>query len=151
MDARFPHSGIESIYLTEEHVALRDQAARFLAKEVEPHGEAWEEQGRVPAENLLGEENAGFYAVMKNFQTERIAAAAIAVGHALTALRLTVEYVKSRKAFGGVLFDKQVIRQRLAMLEAKTRAARQFLYHCGWLATQRRDYVREVSMRFAPD
>ena len=100
----------------------------------------------VSAANLLGEENAGFYAVMKNFQRERIAAAAMAVGNALTSLRLTIEYVKNRKAFGGVLFDKQVIRQRLAMLEAKTHAARQFLYHCGWLAAQNRDCVREVSM-----
>jgi acyl-CoA dehydrogenase len=104
------------------------------------------EDCRVPAQNLLGEENAGFYAVMKNFQRERIAAAAMAVGNALTSLRLTIEYVKNRKAFGGVLFDKQVIRQRLAMLEAKTHAARQFLYHCGWLATQERECVREVSM-----
>ena len=104
------------------------------------------EDCRVPAGNLLGEENAGFYAVMKNFQRERIAAAAMAVGNALTSLRLTIEYVKNRKAFGGVLFDKQVIRQRLAMLEAKTHAARQFLYHCGWLAAQERDCVREVSM-----
>jgi acyl-CoA dehydrogenase len=45
-----------------------------------------------------------------------------------------------------VLYDKQVIRQRLAMLQAKTEAARQFLYHCGWLVTQGRDGVREVSM-----
>jgi len=104
------------------------------------------EDCRVAAANLLGEENAGFYAVMKNFQRERIAAAAMAVGNALTSLRLTIEYVKTRKAFGGVLFDKQVIRQRLAMLEAKTHAARQFLYHCGWLAAQERDCVREVSM-----
>ena len=104
------------------------------------------EDCRVPAENLLGDENAGFYAVMKNFQRERIAAAAMAVGNALTSLKLTIEYVKSRKAFGGVLFDKQVIRQRLAMLEAKTHAARQFLYHCGWLAAQERECVREVSM-----
>jgi acyl-CoA dehydrogenase len=104
------------------------------------------EDCRVPAENLLGEENAGFYAVMKNFQRERIAAAAMAVGNALTSLRLTIEYVKNRKAFGGVLFDKQAIRQRLAMLEAKTHAARQFLYHCGWLAAQERECVREVSM-----
>ncbi len=104
------------------------------------------EDCRVPAENLLGEENAGFYAVMKNFQRERIAAAAMAVGNALTSLRLTIEYVKNRKAFGGVLFDKQVIRQRLAMLEAKTHAARQFLYHCAWLASQERECVREVSM-----
>ena len=101
---------------------------------------------RIPAENLLGEENGGFYAVMKNFQTERIALSAMAVGHALTALDLTVNYVKQRKAFGGTLFDKQVIRQRLAMLEAKTVAARHFLYHCAWLVNQQRECVREVSM-----
>jgi acyl-CoA dehydrogenase len=104
------------------------------------------EDCRLPAGNLLGKENAGFYAVMSNFQRERIAAAAMAVGNALTSLRLTIEYVKNRKAFGSVLFDKQVIRQRLAMLEAKTHAARQFLYHCGWLAAQKRECVREVSM-----
>lgn len=101
---------------------------------------------RVPAENLLGEENGGFYAVMKNFQIERIALSAMAVGHARTALRLTADWVKQRKAFGAVLFDKQVIRQRLAMLDAKTQAARAFLYHCAWLASQQRDCVREVSM-----
>jgi acyl-CoA dehydrogenase len=104
------------------------------------------EDCRVPGANLLGEENAGFYAVMKNFQRERIGAAAMAVGNALTSLRLTIEYVKTRKAFGGMLFDKQAIRQRLAMLEAKTHAARQFMYHCAWLSTQGRESVREVSM-----
>jgi len=101
---------------------------------------------RVPAWNLLGQENQGFYAVMKNFQTERIALAAMAVGHARTALRLTAQWVKQRKAFGGVLFDKQAIRQRLAMLDAKTQSARAFLYHCAWLVSQQRECVREVSM-----
>jgi acyl-CoA dehydrogenase len=101
---------------------------------------------RVPAEDLLGEENGGFYAIMKNFQTERIALGAMAVGHAQTALALTLDWVMNRKAFGGVLFDKQAIRQRLAMLDAKTQAARQFLYHCAWLVDQGRDCVREVSM-----
>src|ERR1700675_453101 len=43
---------MDSIYITPEHVALRDQVARFLAKEVEPHAEAWEEQGCVPREVL---------------------------------------------------------------------------------------------------
>lgn len=104
------------------------------------------EDCRIPAANLLGQENAGFYAVMKNFQTERIALAAMAVGHARTALRLTADWVKQRKAFGGVLFDKQAIRQRLAMLDAKTQAARSFLYHCAWLVSQQRECVREVSM-----
>jgi len=101
---------------------------------------------RVPADHLLGEESRGFYAVMKNFQTERIALAAMAVGHCTQALRLALEHVRERRAFGATLFDKQAVRQRLAMLDAKTRAARAFLYHCAWKVTQGRDVVQEVSM-----
>ena len=101
---------------------------------------------RIPAANLLGEEDKGFYSVMKNFQTERIALAAMAVGHCTQALKMTLEFVRQRKAFGGALFDKQTIRQRLAMLDAKVRAARSFMYHCAWRVTQAHDVVQEVSM-----
>ncbi len=104
------------------------------------------EDCRIPAGNLLGEENRGFYSVMKNFQTERIALAAMAVGHCTQALRVTLEHVRERKAFGSTLFDKQVIRQRLAMFDAKVRAARAFMYHCAWRVTQGHDVVQEVSM-----
>ncbi len=104
------------------------------------------EDCRLEADALLGEENGGFYAIMRNFQTERIALGAMAVGHCLTALELTHRYVNERRAFGGALWDLQVVRQRLAMLEAKTAAARQLLYHCAWLAGENRDCVREVSM-----
>ena len=101
---------------------------------------------RVPAANLLGEEGKGFYSVMKNFQTERIALAAMAVGHCQRALELTLDYVRQRQAFGGPLWDQQAIRQRVSMLDAKTRAARQFMYHCAWRVTQGHDIVQEVSM-----
>jgi acyl-CoA dehydrogenase len=101
---------------------------------------------RIPAGNLLGEENKGFYSVMQNFQTERIALGAMAVGHCTRALELTLDYVKQRQAFGGTLWDQQTIRQRLSMLDAKTRAARQFMYHCAWSVTQGHDIVQEVSM-----
>jgi len=101
---------------------------------------------RIPADQLLGEQDRGFHAVMKNFQTERIALSAMAVGHATQALKLTLDHVRQRQAFGAPLWDKQAIRQRLAMLDAKTRAARQYLYHCAWLVTQGRDVVQDVSM-----
>jgi acyl-CoA dehydrogenase len=83
---------------------------------------------------------------MRNFQTERIALAAMAVGHCPQAIRLALEHVRERRAFGGTLFDKQAVRQRLAMLDAKTRAARAFMYHCAWRVTQGHDVVQEVSM-----
>ena len=101
---------------------------------------------RIPTGNLLGEEHKGFYSVMKNFQTERIALGAMAVGHCTRALEITLDYVKQRQAFGGTLWDQQTIRQRLSMLDAKTRAARQFMYHCAWSVTQGHDIVQEVSM-----
>ena len=101
---------------------------------------------RIPASHLLGEEHKGFYSVMKNFQTERIALGAMAVGHCQQALKLTLDHVRQRQAFGGTLWDQQTIRQRLSMLDAKTRAARQFMYHCAWSVTQGHDIVQEVSM-----
>ena len=101
---------------------------------------------RIPAGNLLGDENKGFYSVMKNFQTERIALAAMAVGHCTQALKMTIDQVRQRQAFGGTLFDKQVIRQRLAMLDARVQAARSFMYHCAWRVTQEHDVAQQVSM-----
>ncbi len=101
---------------------------------------------RVPAANLLGEENRGFYAIMKNFQNERIAIAAMTMGEAARAIELTLEYVRTRKAFGAPLWDKQAIRQRLSMLAAKVEAGRQLVLHAASLDAQGRDCVKEVSM-----
>lgn len=101
---------------------------------------------RVPADSLLGAEGRGFYAIMGNFQNERLVIGAMAMGEAQAALDLTLDYVTTRKAFGAPLYEKQAIRQRLAMLAAKVEAGRQLVYYAGWLAAQGRDCVREVSM-----
>ena len=104
------------------------------------------EHCRVPAANRLGEENAGFYAIMKNFQVERIALGSMAIGHCLTALELTYRYVNERRAFGATLWDKQTIRQTLSMLAARVEAARALLYQCALQVDAGHDVVREVSM-----
>ncbi len=104
------------------------------------------EDCEIPAENLLGEENKGFYAVMTNFQNERLVGGAIMLGECAKAIEITLDWVKTRKAFGGVLWDKQVIRNRLAALAMKLEAARQFVYHAAWLDSQGVDCVKEVSM-----
>lgn len=101
---------------------------------------------RVPEENILGGEGRGFYAVMQNFQNERLTVAAQSIGEAQKAIDITVQYVRDRKAFGGVLWDKQVIRNRLAQRQTEVAAARQLLYHTAWLDTQGHDCVKEVSM-----
>ena len=54
----------------------------------------------VPDENLLGEENKGFYLIMANFQWERLLMALGAVGSMEGMIELTIEYARERDAFG---------------------------------------------------
>ena len=100
----------------------------------------------VPGDHLIGNENRGFYYIMENFQNERLVIAAQAIGETTRAVELTLEHVRGRKAFGKPLFDKQVIRQRLAMASAQLEAARQLVYHTAWLMEQGEETVKEVSM-----
>ena len=104
------------------------------------------EDAEIPAENLMGEENRGFYAIMENFQNERLVIGAIMAGMCLTAIDLTLDYVRTREAFGRTLWDNSSIRQRLAALAGRVEAFRQLLYHAAWLDAQGRDCVKEVSM-----
>ena len=104
------------------------------------------ENCRVPAANLLGGEHKGFYQIMRNFQNERIVLGAQSMGEAARAIELTLDYVRQRRAFGATLWDKQAIRQRLAMRAAQVEAARCLVYHAAWLDAQGRNCVKEVAM-----
>lgn len=104
------------------------------------------EDCRVPVANRIGEENRGFYAVMKNFQNERLVLGAQAIGEAQAAIALTLDWVTQRRTFGTTLWEKQAIRQRLAMQAAKVEAGRQLVHNTAWLASRGRDCVKEVSM-----
>ena len=100
----------------------------------------------VPDDNLLGIEHRGFYAVMENFQTERLILATLNVSEAFTALRLTIQYLRERSTFGIKLIDRQVLRQRLAMLLTRAEAGRQLVYRAASLIAEGQKPIREVSM-----
>ncbi len=79
---------------------------------------------RVPAENLVGLENAGFIAIMTNFTQERLMLAGQCVAVAELALREAAAYAKERRAFGRPIAGFQVIRHKLADMATKVAAAR---------------------------
>jgi alkylation response protein AidB-like acyl-CoA dehydrogenase len=85
---------------------------------------------RVPAANLLGEENRGFYALVRNLAQERLSAAVGAVAGAESMLTDTLEYVKGRVAFGQPIGRFQNTRFVLAELFTEARVARVFIDHC---------------------
>ena len=72
--------------------------------------------------------------------------AAQAIGEASKAIELTLQWVVQRKAFGATLWDKQAIRQRLAMQSARIEAARALLYNTAWRHAQGQEVVVEASM-----
>jgi acyl-CoA dehydrogenase len=131
----------------------KDNPGLRVGRALDKHGwrssdtaELFFEECRVPASALLGQEGQGFYAIMRNFQNERIVIGAMAMGEAQAAIDLTLDWVTSRKAFGASLWDKGAIRQKLAMMQTKVEAGRQLVHHAAWLDVHGFDATREVSM-----
>ena len=100
----------------------------------------------LTSDALLGTEGRGFYQIMDNFQNERLVIGAMSVGEAERAIEITLDYVRSRKAFGATLWDKQTVRQKLADCAARCEAVKRLIHHTAWLDAQGRDCVKEVSM-----
>ena len=86
----------------------------------------------VPAENLLGEEGAGFRYAMQALDGGRLNIAACSLGAAQKALDDTVAYMKERTAFGRSLTEFQALQFRLAEMEIELQAARTFLRQAAW-------------------
>ena len=108
---------------------------------------------RVPAENLLGPENSGFFTIMANFQAERLSLAIMAYMTAQLALEQCLAYVKERTTFGKPLSKHQVIRHKLAEMATQVNVAREYTYRCAARMQAGESAIAEVSMakNFATD
>jgi acyl-CoA dehydrogenase len=100
----------------------------------------------VPEENLLGEENKGFYLIMANFQWERLLMALGAVGSMARSMERSLQYAKERTAFGRPIGRFQSIRHKIAEMAVKHEAARASTYNALRLFAEGNDAIREVTM-----
>ncbi|TYK49205.1 acyl-CoA dehydrogenase family protein [Actinomadura decatromicini] len=85
---------------------------------------------RVPASNLLGEEGMGFIYLMQNLARERLSIGATAQAAAETAFEQTLEYCKTREAFGRPIGKFQHNRFTLAEMKTELTVARAFTDDC---------------------
>ncbi len=104
------------------------------------------EDCRIPAKNILGHENMGFYYIMQNFQGERLVGAISSVAGSQRILDMTVQYAKDRNAFGRPLVGFQTVRHLIVQLEAEIEAARQLNYRAVDLLARGQNAVREITM-----
>ena len=104
------------------------------------------EDVRVPQRNVIGEENMGFTYQMQQFQEERLWAAASSLKSMEGVIAETVEYTRSRHAFGQPLLNNQVIHYRLAELSTEIEALRALVYQSVEEYIDGADVTRRASM-----
>jgi acyl-CoA dehydrogenase len=100
----------------------------------------------VPAENLLGTENNGWYELLATLNPERISTSVFSLGIAQAAFDYALAYAKERQAFGRPIGGFQILQHYLADIAIEIELARNLVYKCAWLQDQGRPYHVEVAM-----
>jgi alkylation response protein AidB-like acyl-CoA dehydrogenase len=116
---------------------------------------------RVPAENLVGQENRGFYQLMEFFEEERVGIAAQALGIARRCLDEAKEYVGEREQFGQAVGEFQAVQHTIAEMAVKVENAKRLTYDAAArvdrgekptkLASMAKLYASEVAEEVASD
>lgn len=138
--------GISLLLVDSDSPGVRASKLKKIGWHCSDTAEITFENVRVPASNLLGKENMGFYYLMEMFQLERLVAAITAMAGADYCLDLTLNYISQREAFGKPLSRFQAIRHSLSDLATEVEAARQLTYYASWLYQQKFPAVRQCSM-----
>ncbi|MEM1106791.1 MAG: acyl-CoA dehydrogenase family protein [Pseudomonadota bacterium] len=100
----------------------------------------------VPAENLIGEENRGFYGIMANFNGERLGMAAQAAAYARVCIEDAAAWAQERQTFGKRLADHQAIRHKFASMAQRVWATTTMLDNLAWRVSQGESPVAELAM-----
>jgi len=83
---------------------------------------------RVPAANLIGEENRGFAAIMDNFNGERLLLAAGSWAFAQVCYDEALQWARDRHTFGAPLIERQVIRHKFADMKMRIESTRAWIF-----------------------
>lgn len=84
---------------------------------------------RVPAENLVGAENSGFFQIASAFVSERVGLAVQAYSSAQRCLDITVQWCRDRETFGKPLIARQSVQNTLAEMARRIDVARVYSRH----------------------
>jgi butyryl-CoA dehydrogenase len=104
------------------------------------------ENCRIPAENLLGNENEGFKQFLVTLDAGRVAIAAMAVGLAQGALDRAIAYAQERVQFGQPIVKFQAIQWMIADVATEIEAARLMVQRAAWLRERGERFTKEAAM-----
>ncbi len=101
---------------------------------------------KIPAGNLLGEENKGFQYIMQHFASERLIMGINAHARSEYALEYTIQYMKDRMAFGQSISKFQALRHKVAQLSSEVEVCKTFNYNVAKRLGDGEYVVKEASM-----
>ncbi len=101
---------------------------------------------RIPAGNLLGQENKGLNVALATLDGGRLGIAAQAVGIAEAALDESVRYSKERTQFGKTLSEFQGLQFMLADMAVDVEVAKTMLYRAAWMKEAKKRYTKEAAI-----
>jgi butyryl-CoA dehydrogenase len=104
------------------------------------------EDCRIPVQNLLGEEGAGYKMALSGLEGGRIGIASQSIGMARAAFDAALAYAKERESFGQPLFQHQAVQFRLAEMATRIEVARQMVWHAAALKDAGRPCLKEAAM-----
>ncbi len=104
------------------------------------------EDVEVPAENLLGEEGAGFTNFMRTLDAGRIGIAALSLGIAEGAFEQALQYASVRKQFGQAIVNFQGVAFQLSDMATEIEAGKHLMFHAAWLAQNGHPFSKEAAM-----
>lgn len=111
-----------------------------------PIGEIAFDACRVPAEDMVGNEGDGFRLAMETLDTFRASVGAAACGMARRALDESIRYASTRKQFGRLLCEHQLVQEKLADMATELDAARLLVYRAAYVRdTTEARVTREAS------
>jgi len=93
-----------------------------------PTGELVFDNCKVPAENLVGEENSGVAITMSGLDLERIMGSFCCLGVAERCLDLAIDYARTRKQFGRAIGEFQLVQGMIADMYTSIEALRSLTY-----------------------
>jgi cyclohexanecarboxyl-CoA dehydrogenase len=125
--------GVSAFYVDLNAPGVSRNRFRDLGSRAIGRGQLFFDSVRVPAENRIGAEGAGFVQVMQGFDFSRSMIGLMCIGAAQQSVDETCKYVAERQAFGGSLARFQGVSFPLAEAAVKLRAARLLCYEALWL------------------
>ena len=110
-----------------------------------PTSEIFLDEVKIPGENLLGNENMGFWEALPTLTAERALSPFLALGMMERCLELSIAYAKEREVFGKPISHKQGIQFKIARMYTLTEHVRAMAWNLLMMKMQEIDHVKEAS------